>query len=80
MFTDLIQKIADHPRYGPAVQGAVEQGLPLALNCHSHGPESDDCVSICTIVEPVIELIGETQLEELAHIGASAGPRKTVCR
>ncbi|MFT5052090.1 MAG: hypothetical protein ACI8QZ_003522 [Chlamydiales bacterium] len=68
MFENVVQKIIEHSSYGPAVQGAIAQGLPLALNYHTHGPGSGYCVSVCAVVEPLIEFLGKAELEELAHI------------
>ncbi len=72
MIESLIQKIEDHPRYGPAMAGAVTGKLALVLNYHTHTETDDYCVSICSKTEHPIEILdsGEGNLEELVHIRA----------
>ena len=72
MFESLIQKIEDHPRYRPAMAGAVTGKLPLVLNYHTHSAEDDYCVSICSKMDHPIALLdtSEGTLEELVHIRA----------
>ena len=70
MFEDLVQKIAEHSKYGPAMQGAMAGNAPLVLNYHNHLGESSYCVSICAREHNAVKLLdtgGET-LEELVHI------------
>lgn len=69
MFEGLVQKIAAHPRYGPAVAGAAAQGARLVLNYHSHGSPMDYCVSVCVRALNPLKLFGqEDPLQELAHV------------
>lgn len=69
MFELLVQKIAAHPRYGPAVADAARRGAPLILNYHSHGNPADFCVSVCAREPNPLQLFGqEDPLFELAHI------------
>ncbi len=70
MFEDLVQKIAEHPKYGPAMQGAMAGNAPLVLNYHNHLGESSYCVSICAREHNPVKLLdtSEETLEELAHI------------
>ena len=71
MIESLIQKIEDHPKYGPAMAGAVTGKLPLVLNYHTHTAADDYCVSICSKTDDPIGLIGtEGELGELVHIRA----------
>ncbi len=79
MFEGLVQKIAEHPTYGPAVERAVAAQHPLVLNYHTHGPDTGYCISVCALVEPVIRLLGEAELEELAHI-RGFGKSEDECR
>ena len=67
-FDGVLDKIAAHPRYGPALQKAVDEKRPLILNYHTHGPEQGWCVSVCTRDEKLAVFDLETPLEELAHI------------
>ena len=70
MFEAFIQKIVDHSKYGPAMQGALAANAPLVLNYHSHLGESSYCVSICARGHNPVKLLdtGEETLEELVHI------------
>ena len=70
MFEDLVQKIAEHSKYGPAMQGAMAGNAPLVLNYHNHLGESSYCVSICAREHNPVKLLdtSEETLEELAHI------------
>ena len=70
MFDALVQKIAEHSKYGPAMQGAMAGNAPLVLNYHNHLGESSYCVSICAREHNPVKLLdtGEETLEELAHI------------
>lgn len=72
MIESLIQKIEDHPKYGPALVGAVTGKLPLVLNYHTHAAADDYCVSICSKTEHPIEILElcDGNLEELVHIRA----------
>jgi len=72
MNESLIQKIEDHPKYGPAMVGAVTGKLALVLNYHTHTDTDDFCVSICSKTKPPIEILdlGGGTLEELVHIRA----------
>jgi len=67
-FDGLAEQVAQHENYGPAVQAAIAAGTPLVLNYHTHAPDSDYCVSICTLIESPIKLLGTDELQELAHI------------
>ena len=69
MFQPLIDKILEHPSYGPAMASAVEERSTLVLNYHTHGPESGYCVSICKKTPPLLNLANEgSDLRELVHI------------
>jgi hypothetical protein len=70
MFEALVQMIVEHPKYGPAMQGAVAGNARLVLNYHNHLGESSYCVSICAREHNPVKLLdtGEETLEELAHI------------
>ncbi len=75
MFQPLIDKILEHPSYGPAMAQAVETKSLLVLNYHNHGPDTAYCVSICKKTLPLLNLgsmdpkdIGPSGLEELVHI------------
>lgn len=69
MFEGLVQKIAAHARYGPAVAGAAERGAPLILNYHTHGSPLDYCVSVCVREINPLKLFGQDDpLLELAHV------------
>lgn len=71
MFESLIQKIEEHPRYGPAMGRALTGKLPLVLDYHTHTAADDYCVSICSKTGPPIELLGMGgDLGELVHIRA----------
>lgn len=71
MFESLIQKIEEHPRYGPAMAGALTKKLPLVLNYHTHTEADDYCVSICSKTGHAIELLDMgSDLGELVHIRA----------
>lgn len=73
----LVAKIAEHPRYGPAVAEAAKAGRPLALNYHTHEPGGSYCVSLCAVQAPVIALIGQPELDELAHVRGFADSEAT---
>lgn len=88
-FFDLVlERIAQHERYGPAVRRAAQDGRALALNYHTHGPEQGYCASVCALDSPGLDLGGLLrlggELEELAHIRgvggseAECGPRMAV--
>lgn len=70
MFEQLIKLITDHPRYGPAVSGAVKIKSPLVLDYHTHGPDTDYCVSIASKEFDPLQFFEpkQSKLEELAHI------------
>jgi len=69
-FEDLIQKILDHSKYGPAMDEAVAGNVPLVLNYHNHLGESSYCISICAKLQSPPKLLDTDQetLEELVHI------------
>ena len=69
MFESLLEKIAGHPTFGPAVQQAAEDQWPFVLHYHHHGDTSSWCVAICTKMDSVIPLLGDPEeLHELAHV------------
>lgn len=68
MFAELVQRIADHPRYGPAVEGAVARGDHIVLDYHTHGPDHGYCISICSLQPTLIPGFGTPETEELAHV------------
>jgi len=69
MFESLVQKIAAHARYGPAVADAVARKASLVLNYHSHGAPTDFCVSVCARQPVLLQIVGQEEpLLELAHI------------
>ena len=69
MFERLIEKIQNHPTYGPALRQAIEERWPLVLNYHHHGDVTSWCVAICTTQENLIPLLGPPErLHELAHV------------
>ena len=70
MLESLIQKIVDHEKYGPAMEGAVSRKQPLVLNYHTHTDQDDYCVSICSKTDEPIAILdtGQGSLEELVHI------------
>ncbi len=71
MFESLIQMIEEHPKYGPAMAGALTGKLSLVLNYHTHSATDDYCVSICSKTGDAIELLGMGgDLGELVHIRA----------
>ena len=74
MIESLIQKIEDHPTYGPALAAAVTGKLALVLNYHTHTDTDtgDYCVSICSKTKHPIDILdtGKGKLEELVHIRA----------
>ena len=67
MFESLIQKVEDHPKYGPAMAEAATGKFPLVLDYHTHTTADDYCVSICSKTESPIKILdsGEGNLEEL---------------
>ena len=70
MFERLIEMVTKHESYGRAMAGAVKAKLPLVLNYHTHGPDTDYCVSIAKKVQDPLEFFEpkKTSLEELVHI------------
>lgn len=70
MFEQLIEQITTHANYGPAMSGAVEAHAPLVLNYHTHGPDSDYCVSIASKAHDPLEFFNRDKpsLTELVHI------------
>ena len=70
MLEGLVQKIVEHAKYGPAMQGALARNALLVLNYHNHRGESDYCVSICAREASPVQLFdaSEGTLEELVHI------------
>lgn len=67
-FDFAIDKIREHPSYGPKLARAAEQQQELVLNFHTHGPGQGYCASIC-VVEGGVPLIGlQGELVELAHL------------
>lgn len=70
MFERLIEMIEGHASYGPAMQRAVMQKVPLVLNYHNHSGESGWCVSICTKMGYPVTFFEEMDggLEELVHV------------
>lgn len=71
-FDMVLDRIAGHDRYGPAVGEAAAAGRPLALNYHTHGPDQGYCASVCALQAPSADLGGvlrmDSELTELAHI------------
>jgi hypothetical protein len=71
-FDMVLDRIAEHERYGPALRRAVEQDRALALNYHTHGPDQGYCASVCALQGATLDLGGVMRLggdlEELAHI------------
>ncbi len=67
-FEMAIDKIREHPSYGPKVAQAAEEQRELVLNYHTHGKGQGYCASIC-VVEGGVPLIGlPGELVELAHL------------
>ncbi len=71
MFESLIQKVEDHPKYGPAMAKAAAGKVPLVLDYHTHTTASDYCVSICSKAPSPVQILnlGPGELEELVHVG-----------
>jgi hypothetical protein len=71
-FDMVLDRIAEHGSYGPAVRGAAADGRRLALNYHTHGPDQGYCASVCALDGATIDLGGLLRLGgdlvELAHI------------
>ncbi len=67
-FDIAIDRIREHPSYGPKLERAARDQRELVLNFHTHGPSHGYCASICTEEGgvPLIGLPGE--LNELAHL------------
>ena len=66
----LVDRILEHPRYGPAMEEATGRDATLVLNYHSHQGDERHCVSICEKQEGAIELldVGLGNLRELVHV------------
>ena len=69
-FEGLLQKIVHHSKYGPAMEEALANNIPLVLNYHNHRGESSYCVSICAELQSPVKLLDTDQatLDELVHI------------
>lgn len=71
-FDMVLDRIAEHASYGPAVRSAAADGRRLALNYHTHGPEQGYCASVCALDGATLDLGGLLRLGgdlvELAHI------------
>ncbi len=68
-FDMLVQRIGEHPRYGPALRGASEANRLLALDYHRHEGQTAWCVSVRTVAEqdPTGFLPADPE-DELAHV------------
>ena len=71
-FDMVLDRIAEHESYGPAVRRAAADGRSLALNYHTHGPDQGYCASVCALDGATLDLGGLLrlggELQELAHI------------
>ena len=70
-YEGLIQKIREHPRYGPAMERAAADDVQLVLNYHTHSAGGRYCVSILAKTGSLLETwmkMGPADLEELVHI------------
>jgi len=64
----ILDKLAEHPTYGPAVKTSHARGDQWILNYHSHGAGQPFCVSLCWRAEKLAIFGLPAPLEELAHI------------
>jgi hypothetical protein len=78
----VLDRIAEHASYGPAVRGAAADGRRLALNYHTHGPDQGYCASVCALDGATLDLGGLLrlggELVELAHI-RGVGQSESEC-
>ena len=70
VFAGLIQKILEHPRYGPAMEEAVSREAVLVIDYHSHRGDDRYCAAISEKQGGALEVLdlGLTNLRELVHI------------
>ena len=66
----ILDKLQEHPTYGPAVQTSRTRGDQWILNYHSHGEGQPFCISLCWRAEKLAIFGLPAPLEELAHIRA----------
>jgi hypothetical protein len=74
----ILDKLGEHPTYGPAMKTSHARGDRWVLNYHSHGAGQPFCISICFREEKLAVFGLPAPLEELAHIRAF-GPDAEMC-
>jgi len=67
-FERILDKLEQHPTYGPAMKTSRTRDERWVLNYHSHGEGQPFCISICTREEKLAIFGLPAPLEELAHI------------